>query len=90
MPNRFRPEGRPNQSVVYQIRIRGHVDYDWTEWTEGMTVTPQENGDTLLTGAVIDQAALHGMLRRLRDLGIPLVSIIPMDSGRDDAPDLSK
>ena len=60
--------------MVYQIRIEGHLDPQWMEWFGGMTITPEDNGDTLLTGPVEDQAALHGLLKKVRDLGIPLIS----------------
>ena len=59
----------------YQIRIEGHLDQQWTDWFEGLTITLEEVGETLLTGPVIDQAALHGLLKKVRDLGMPLVSI---------------
>jgi hypothetical protein len=62
------------QAMVYQIRIEGHLGPQWTEWFGGMTITPEDDGDTLLTGPVEDQAALHGLLRKVRDLGIPLIS----------------
>lgn len=68
-------ESKPNQPQVYQIRIKGHLDSQWTDWFEGMTITREDNGDTLLTGPVIDQAALYGLLKKVRDLGMPLVSI---------------
>jgi hypothetical protein len=61
--------------MVYQIRIKGHLDSQWTDWFEGLTITLEEDGDTLLTGPVADQAALHGLLRKVRDLGMPLVSV---------------
>jgi hypothetical protein len=63
------------QSMVYQIRIKGHLDRKWTDWFGGLTVTLEQNGDTLLTGPVVDQAALHGLLKKVRDLGMPLVSL---------------
>ena len=63
-----------DQPMVYQIRIEGHLGPRWTEWFGGMTITLEDNGDTLLTGPVVDQAALHGLLRKVRDLGIPLIS----------------
>ena len=65
-----------NQPMVYQIRIEGHLGPQWTDWFGGMTITLEDNGDTLLTGPVVDQAALHGLLRKVRDLGIPLISAI--------------
>jgi hypothetical protein len=61
------------QSIVYQIRIKGHLGRQWTDWFGGLTVTLEQNGDTLLTGPVVDQAALHGLLKKVRDLGMPLV-----------------
>jgi hypothetical protein len=60
-----------DQPTVYQIRIEGHLGPGWTDWFRGMTITPKEGGDTLLTGPVVDQAALHGLLRKVRDLLIP-------------------
>jgi hypothetical protein len=67
--------------MVYQIRIKGHLDSQWTDWFEGMTITLEDNGDTLLTGKVIDQAALHGLIKKVRDLGMPLVSVTPVEPG---------
>ncbi len=61
--------------MVYQIRLRGHLGAEWTDWFEDLTVTLEEDGDTLLTGPVVDQAALHGLLKKVRDLGMSLVSI---------------
>ena len=63
-----------NQPMVYQIRIKGHLGPQWADWFGGMTITLEDNGDTLLTGPVVDQAALHGLLRKVRDLGMPLIS----------------
>ena len=73
-------EPEPNPSTVYQIRITGHLDSRWADWFGGMTITLEDNGDTLLTGAVIDQAALYGLLRQVRDLGMPLVSVNRVDT----------
>jgi hypothetical protein len=65
----------------YEIRIKGHLDDRWVDWFEGLTITLEEDGDTLLTGPVIDQAALHGLLKKVRDLGMPLVSVSPVEPG---------
>jgi hypothetical protein len=65
-----------DQPTVYQIRIRGHLDRRWTEWFGDVSITLEDNGDTLLTCLVVDQAALHGLLRKVRDLGMPLISAI--------------
>ncbi len=81
MTNDSYPKPDPDQPTVYQIRIEGHLSGEWTEWFGGLTITLEENGDTLLTGLVSDQAALHGLLKRIRDLGMPLVSVIPGESG---------
>ena len=64
--------------MIYQLRIKGHLDSQWADWFEGLTITLEEDGDTLLTGPVADQAALHGLLKKVRDLGMPLVSISPI------------
>jgi hypothetical protein len=78
----------PSQPMVYQIRIKGHLGSQWTDWFEGLTITLEEDGDTLLTGPVVDQAALHGLLKKVRDLGLPLVSVSPVEPGQADAPDV--
>jgi hypothetical protein len=76
MSNELDPKKEPSQPVVYQIRLKGHLGSQWTGWFEGLTITLKEDGDTLLTGPVVDQAALHGLLKKVRDLGMPLVSVI--------------
>jgi len=73
-----------NKPTIYQIRIGGQLDERWAEWFDQMTLTQADNGDTLLTGPVVDQAALHGLLRRVRDLGLLLVSVIRVQSGPPD------
>jgi len=61
--------------MVYQIRVEGHLGQQWAEMFDGLTIRLEENGDTLISGAVIDQAALHGLLRKVRDLGMTLISV---------------
>src|SRR6185312_16831231 len=75
MAERFDTGREPAQPMVYQIRINGQLNAQWTDWFDGMRITPEENGDTLVTGPVIDQAALYGLLRKVRDLGMPLLSV---------------
>ena len=84
MSNNSDPTTNPCQPVVYQIRIKGHLGHlghQWTDWFEGLTITLEDDGDTLLSGPVIDQAALHGLLKKVRDLGMPLVSVSPIEPG---------
>ncbi len=70
----------------YEIRIKGHLDNRWADWFEGLTITLEENGETLLTGPVTDQAALHGLLRKVRDLGLPLVSVMHVEPEQANGP----
>jgi hypothetical protein len=78
MANDINSENGLGQPVAYQIRIKGHLGPEWKEWFGGLAITLDDNGDTLLAGPVLDQAALHGLLRRVRDLGMPLVSVRPV------------
>jgi hypothetical protein len=75
MSNDADPTTEPGQPPVYQIKLKGHLGSQWADWFEGLAVTLAEDGETLLTGPVADQAALHGLLRKVRDLGMPLVSV---------------
>lgn len=75
MSHRPDPTTDPSQPVVYQIRLKGHLDAQWADWFGGLTITLEEDGETLLTGPLVDQAALHGLLKKVRDLGMPLVSV---------------
>ena len=75
MSSTFNSESDPGQPMIYQIRIKGHLGREWTDWFEGLAITALDYGETLLTGPVVDQAALHGLLRKVRDLGMPLLSV---------------
>ena len=87
MSNEINSEIDPGQPTVYQIRLKGHLGRQWTDWFEGLAITLEDNGDMLLTGSVVDQAALHGLLKKVRDLGMPLVSVIRVKLDPEDAPD---
>jgi hypothetical protein len=65
----------------YEIRIRGHLGSRWATWFDGMTLTAMSDGTTVLEGPVVDQAALHGVLHKVRDTGLPLLSVNPVDIG---------
>jgi len=75
---------------LYEIRIKGHLASRWADWFEGLTITLEEDGVTLLTGPVVDQAALHGLLRKVRDLGVPLLSVNRVEPGQADASDVKQ
>ncbi len=81
MSNKRNPKNDSSQPLVYQIRVEGHLGQQWMDWFESLTITPEEDGETLLTGPVVDQAALHGLLKKLRDLGLPLLSVNPVEPG---------
>jgi hypothetical protein len=71
--------GHPDGPGRYEIRIKGHLAPRWSTWFDDMTLTPDTDGTTVLAGPVLDQAALHGLLSRVRDLGLPLVSVNRLD-----------
>ena len=75
MSSTFNSTDDPGQPTIYQIRIKGHLGREWTDWFDGLTITALDNGETLLTGLVVDQAALYGLLRKVRDVGLPLLSV---------------
>ena len=85
MANEHNPALEPNHIQVYQIRIKGHLGADWADWFDGLDITLQDNGETLLSGPVVDQAALHGLLRKVRDLGLVLLSVMCMQPDQADA-----
>jgi len=85
MSNELNSEIDPGQPLVYQIRIKGHLGREWTDWFGGLTIRLTDNGETLLTGPVVDQAALHGLLRKVRDLGVPLLSVSRVKPGEAEA-----
>ena len=80
----------PGQPMVYQIRIKGHLNDQWVDWFEGMNIILEGNGNTLLTGPVIDQSALHGLLKKVRDLGMTLLSVNGVHLDQAEAPDASQ
>lgn len=75
MPDETGRENDADRPMICEIRIRGHLGQQWNEWFSGLTIHLEEDGHTLLTGVVIDQAALHGILKKVRDLGMPLLSV---------------
>lgn len=89
MSNKFKPKTDPCQPMVYEIRVQGHLGLQWTDWFGGLTITLEDNGDTRLTGPVVDQAALHGLLKKVRDLGMPLISVNRVEPGQPDAAQLA-
>ena len=85
MSSTFNSERDPGQPMVYQIRIEGHLGREWADWFGGLTLTTLDNGETLLTGPVVDQAALYGLIRKVRDLGMPLLSVVRVTPGQAEA-----
>ena len=68
---------------VYRIIIKGHLDSEWSDWFDGLTITLVDNGETVLTGPLVDQTALHGVLIKIRDLGLPLLGLSRLETGRE-------
>ena len=66
---------------VYQIIVKGHLDSEWSEWFDGLTITLVSTGETILSGPIVDQTALHGVLVKIRDLGLPLLSLMRIETG---------
>jgi hypothetical protein len=72
-----------NRAMIYQIRIKGQLGPQWAEWFDGLTITLGEDGDTLLTGPVVDQAALYGLLKKVRDTGLTLIAVNQITSKQE-------
>ena len=72
--------------MMYEIRLEGHLSPEWTDWFECLTLTLEDGGESLLTCSVVDQAALYGLLRKVRDVGLPLISIIHLEPNQADVP----
>jgi len=87
MSNNRNPKTDQGEPMVYQIRVKGHLGPQWTDWFGGLTITLEDNGETLLTCPVVDQAALYGLLRKVRDLGLPLISVTGVKTGPADGSD---
>ena len=73
------PTGKWQEAGRYEIRLKGHLDTRWAAWFDGLTLTHDGDGTTLIHGPVVDQAALHGLLQKVRDVGLPLVSVAQVD-----------
>ena len=78
--------GPHNNPGRYEIRLKGHLDSRWSAWFDGLSLSNENDGTTVISGPVVDQAALHGLLQKVRDLGLPLVSVTQVQAGQPDAP----
>ena len=88
MTNELEPKTDPCGAPIYQIRLKGHLGPQWTAWFEGLAIRLEEDGATLLTGPVVDQAALYGLLKKVRDAGMTLLSVHCIEPGQTDAPEV--
>jgi hypothetical protein len=90
MRDSLNPKNGPGQPEVYQITLEGHLSPEWADWFGGLAITLQDSGNTLLTGPVVDQAALHGLLRKVRDLGMSLLAVNRVGFGLEDTPQVER
>ncbi len=90
MPNNLDSEMDPAPVPIYQIRVKGHLGPQWTVWFDGLAISLEGDGETLITGPVADQAALHALLRKVRDLGLPLLSVWCVGPSQADAPEIKR
>ena len=81
--------GNHNGAGWYEIRLKGHLDSRWAAWFDGLSLTHDSDGTTVISGPVVDQAALHGLLQKVRDVGIPLVSVAQVDPDEPDGPTIT-
>lgn len=79
MPNEQNLGHDPDVPKIFQIKIKGHLGQQWAGWFDGLTIALEEDGNTLLSGSIVDQSALHGILKKIRDLGMPLLSVNTID-----------
>ena len=87
MTNNFDTMPKASQANVYEIRIQGHLGPEWADWFAGLAITLEGNGDTLLTGPLVDQSALHGVLKKVRDLGMPLLAVNLIKGANEETAD---
>ena len=80
------PTGHHHNPGLYEVRLKGHLDSRWAAWFDGLTLTNESDGTTLIQGPVVDQAALFGLLRKLRDVGLPLVSVAQVEPDQPEVP----
>jgi hypothetical protein len=86
MGNTKTPSGWRDEAETYEIRLKGHLDERWAAWFDGLTLIHASDGTTVIRGEVVDQAALHGLLQKVRDLGLPLVSVAHFDRTQPTSP----
>src|SRR5215208_4165328 len=81
-------QGRRHEAGQYEIRLKGHLDARWAAWFDGLSLTREGDGTTVIHGPVVDQAALHGLLQKVRDLGLPLITVMRVGLEQANGPDL--